>query len=214
MNRARRTMIAGVLVLVVGALAAACGSCTVSTAAVPRTAAPPTTSARSTSSGGSTADRADGLDLSAMGKVELAIPTTVPSALDLPGFDASIDLATCELDVSITNEAIGFGKDSAEIGDEGRRKLGLVAVQLNGATEVLVVGHTSTEASAEYNQALSKRRAQAVADLLAPGVPDARFDVRGAGETQPLVPDDDTEAKRAQNRRVAVHARIVAEVCS
>lgn len=215
MTRVRRITIGSVFVLVVGGLGAACGSGRLSTAAVPRTTVAPTTIDPPTGAAGSTDDSAHGgLNLPGKGKMGLAIPTTVPAMLDLPGINASIDLATCMLDVSITNEAIGFGQDSAEISDEGRRKLGLVAAQLSGAAEVLVVGHTSTEASMEHNQALSQRRAQAVADVLAADVPDARFDVQGAGETQPLIPDDDTEAKRAQNRRVAIHARVVAEVCS
>lgn len=143
----------------------------------------------------------------------LHLPTAIPQALDLPGVHATLDLATCKLDVSITDQAIGFGYDSAQIGDEGRHTLVLIATQLALATNVLVVGHTSTEGSNDYNQALSQRRAQVVADVLAATTPTTHFDVVGAGETQPVVFPDDTEAKRAQNRRVTIHAQIDPAAC-
>jgi OOP family OmpA-OmpF porin len=55
-----------------------------------------------------------------------------------------------------------------------------------------------------YNQKLSERRAQAVADYLsAQGVAPGRFKVIGMGETKPLV-SNDTEEGRAQNRRVTI----------
>ncbi len=155
-----------------------------------------------------------GLDLPTDGGPRLDVPTTVPQSLNLPGFSASIDLRRCELNVSIENSAIGFGPDSAVISPDGQRKLALVGEQLQGAAVVTVVGFTSTEGSTEHNATLSEQRARAVAAVLAPLVPQARFDVRGDGEAHPLIPDDDTEAERALNRRVNVQARIEAEVCT
>jgi outer membrane protein OmpA-like peptidoglycan-associated protein len=155
-----------------------------------------------------------GLDLPTTVPPTLDVPTTIPRPLQLPGFHARLVIKTCKLDVSISNEAIGFGYDSAEISERGRAGLAAVAGQLHGATGITIVGHTSTEGDAAYNQDLSQRRARAVADELRRAVPGGQFSVVGAGESQPLVVPDDTEDRRAQNRRVVITATIKAKVCS
>ena len=71
-------------------------------------------------------------------------------------------------------------------------------------TYIDVLGHTDSTGSDAYNQALSERRAQSVADYLAShGVARARMGIRGYGETQPIA-SNDTDAGRAQNRRVEI----------
>lgn len=71
-------------------------------------------------------------------------------------------------------------------------------------TYIDVLGHTDSTGSDAYNQALSERRAQSVADYLSSrGVALARMGVRGYGETQPIA-SNDTEEGRAQNRRVEI----------
>lgn len=65
-----------------------------------------------------------------------------------------------------------------------------------------VAGHTSAIASAEYNMALSQRRAEAVrAYLVSRGVADDRMVARGYGESQPIYPNN-REGDAWQNRRV------------
>jgi len=71
-------------------------------------------------------------------------------------------------------------------------------------TYIDVLGHTDSTGSEAYNQTLSERRAQSVADYLAShGVARARMGIRGYGETQPIA-SNDTEVGRAQNRRVEI----------
>lgn len=71
-------------------------------------------------------------------------------------------------------------------------------------TYIDVLGHTDSTGSDAYNQTLSDRRAQSVADYLASnGVARARMGIRGFGETQPIA-SNDTDAGRAQNRRVEI----------
>jgi outer membrane protein OmpA-like peptidoglycan-associated protein len=71
-------------------------------------------------------------------------------------------------------------------------------------TNVLIVGHTDASGTADYNQALSERRAQAAADfLVSQGVNAARMRTVGRGEMEPVATND-TDAGRAQNRRVEV----------
>ena len=72
-------------------------------------------------------------------------------------------------------------------------------------TYVDVLGHTDTTGSHEHNQLLSERRAGSVAEYLASrGVDRARMATRGFGETAPLYLPDDTDMKKAANRRVEI----------
>ena len=72
-------------------------------------------------------------------------------------------------------------------------------------TYIDVLGHTDTTGSHEHNQLLSERRAGAVADYLATrGVARERMATRGYGETAPLYVPDDTDMKKAANRRVEI----------
>lgn len=69
-------------------------------------------------------------------------------------------------------------------------------------TRLLVTGHTDSTGAADYNYNLSNRRAQSVSNYLAArGVDQNRLIAQGMGPDQPLA-SNDTEAGRAQNRRV------------
>lgn len=72
----------------------------------------------------------------------------------------------------------------------------------NDGTKVLIEGHTDSRGSEEYNNALSQRRAQAVADGLAfRGVDRGRVEAVGRGKALPVA-SNDTSAGQQQNRRV------------
>jgi outer membrane protein OmpA-like peptidoglycan-associated protein len=72
-------------------------------------------------------------------------------------------------------------------------------------TYVDVLGHTDTTGSIEHNQVLSEHRASSVANYLsARGVDHARMATRGYGETAPIYNPDDTDSKKAANRRVEI----------
>ena len=68
-----------------------------------------------------------------------------------------------------------------------------------------VIGHTDSVGPEEYNQKLSERRAQSVADYFATEgyVPRETMRVSGRGEMEPLA-DNSTDAGRSQNRRVVI----------
>jgi len=69
-------------------------------------------------------------------------------------------------------------------------------------TLIVVAGHTDSTGSNSYNQALSERRANSVADYLrSRGVVDARIETVGFGEDHPIA-DNATAEGRALNRRV------------
>lgn len=72
------------------------------------------------------------------------------------------------------------------------------------ATYVDVNGHTDAIGSYAYNQTLSERRADAVADyLFAHSITPARLHVQGFGKTEPIA-SNATIAGRAANRRVEI----------
>jgi len=74
----------------------------------------------------------------------------------------------------------------------------------HAGTRVRIEGHTDSVGSEAYNEDLSRRRAQAVADSLTGfGVSSDRIDVVPRGEGFPVV-GNDTAAGRQQNRRVEV----------
>ncbi len=115
---------------------------------------------------------------------------------------AKVDDLGCPIRLEL--KGVNFEFDSAELTFESKRILDGIADGLidSGETKNLEVhGHTSSEGSTKYNQNLSERRAQAVADYLkAKGVTNTLY-AKGYGEEHPIA-DNDTEEGRARNRRV------------
>jgi outer membrane protein OmpA-like peptidoglycan-associated protein len=78
-------------------------------------------------------------------------------------------------------------------------------VKTRNQTFVDVLAHTDTTGTPQVNQALSDKRAAAVATYLGVhGVAKARIGSKGYGESAPLYVPDDTERERAANRRVEI----------
>ncbi|HRO71444.1 MAG TPA: OmpA family protein, partial [Chitinophagaceae bacterium] len=73
----------------------------------------------------------------------------------------------------------------------------------NGSIRVRVLGHTSSDGDDNANMELSKKRAQAVKDLLVSdfGIDASRLESEGKGETQPIADNKSKEGK-VLNRRV------------
>ncbi|HDZ56522.1 MAG TPA: glycine zipper 2TM domain-containing protein [Pseudomonas xinjiangensis] len=70
-----------------------------------------------------------------------------------------------------------------------------------------IVGHTDSTGSQELNNRLSQQRASSVASYLTgQGVAGSRISSRGVGPSQPIATND-TQAGRAQNRRVEINLR-------
>ena len=78
-------------------------------------------------------------------------------------------------------------------------------VKTRTRTYVDVLAHTDTTGSPQTNQALSDKRAAAVASYLASrGVSRARIGSKGLGETVPLYNPEADETERAANRRIEI----------
>jgi outer membrane protein OmpA-like peptidoglycan-associated protein len=99
---------------------------------------------------------------------------------------------------------ITFGVDRSEVQSGFYATLDSVVKVLQEFDEstLLVAGHTDSSGSDSYNYDLSVKRANSVANYLKQrGIDPARLVVRGYGEAMPIA-SNDTEAGRAQNRRV------------
>lgn len=105
------------------------------------------------------------------------------------------------------DSGILFGFDSSDLLPEARTNLAALANSLSDMEEdavLMVVGHTDATGSDSYNQALSERRANAAAGYLTQaGMNPARLQTIGLGESEPVA-ENESDAGRAQNRRVEV----------
>jgi outer membrane protein OmpA-like peptidoglycan-associated protein len=101
---------------------------------------------------------------------------------------------------------ITFAFDSSNLQPQFYPVLDNVASTLNeyNQTVIEVAGHTDSVGSDSYNQQLSVQRANSVAAYLSSkGIMQQRMITVGAGESRPVA-SNDTEAGRAQNRRVEI----------
>jgi outer membrane protein OmpA-like peptidoglycan-associated protein len=99
-----------------------------------------------------------------------------------------------------------FPFNSTEILPAGRDNLQSLANSLEKYpnSDILIVGHTDSVGTDAYNLDLSQRRALAASALLQSfNVPATRLHAVGKGESEPIQPND-TDAGRAQNRRVEI----------
>jgi OOP family OmpA-OmpF porin len=99
---------------------------------------------------------------------------------------------------------INFDFNSDRIREESKPTLDKVAAILKESSDwqMLVEGHTDNIGGESFNRTLSEKRAAAVRNYLTgAGIDAARLRSAGAGFSQPVATND-TEAGRAQNRRV------------
>jgi outer membrane protein OmpA-like peptidoglycan-associated protein len=123
----------------------------------------------------------------------------------LGGSGATVVNAGNQLVVTLP-EAITFDTGSSTVHPDYVDEVALVARSLrdNPNSTVQVIGHTDDVGATAYNQALSERRAAAVATILTSnGVETWRVQPVGRGYHQPVA-SNDTPGGRSQNRRVEV----------
>lgn len=99
-----------------------------------------------------------------------------------------------------------FASGQAKLRPEARANLQRVVEFVGKAPgkAVLIEGHTDSQGSANLNQVLSQRRAEAVRDaLIQDGVEGSRLTAVGIGKDRPIA-DNATADGRARNRRVEI----------
>ena len=107
--------------------------------------------------------------------------------------------------VTVNSDVLfAFGSDVLD--ERARAAVAAVAADLPSGSAVQVVGHTDGVGADAPNQALSERRARAVAAVLGQGRSDLALTATGRGETEPVEREggDDDAAARAANRRVVI----------
>jgi OOP family OmpA-OmpF porin len=151
-----------------------------------------------------------------------APPATVESALP-PAASAAepalkpgpapppADLAACRDDLVKLAGAnpIAFERGSAKLDEAGLATLARIAAAVKGCPGVRIAaeGHTDIEGGPDYNQRLSIKRAQAVAELLVKaGVDAERVQTAGFGASRPVAANT-TAQSRAKNRRTEILVR-------
>jgi OmpA-OmpF porin, OOP family len=105
------------------------------------------------------------------------------------------------------SQEVHFATNSAVLTEQDQALLDKMIVNMKRLSFVNgeVGGYTDSTGSAAYNQGLSERRAQAVAEYLSShGISGGRLTVKGYGASNPVA-DNATAEGRAHNRRVVLH---------
>lgn len=152
--------------------------------------------------------------------IPLAIAITLSACQSLPSVPAEAGLSKEQISVlreygfEQTNEGwelqmsgkLLFDFNADKLSETQRANVEKMAISLHGIgiNQLRVEGHTDDVGAAAYNEQLSLRRAQAVAQVLInAGIPKDNVSVHGYGHSRPL-PMVSTNAVRKENRRVAV----------
>jgi outer membrane protein OmpA-like peptidoglycan-associated protein len=104
---------------------------------------------------------------------------------------------------SFSIEAIYFDYEKAEIKQESFAYLDRLAGYLKNNPEIQlqIVGHTDLHGDDDYNQDLSKKRADSVKDFLVnKGISKERFDTTGMGKSHPVLNEINDHADRLNRR--------------
>ena len=116
-------------------------------------------------------------------------------------------LLTPDADVILRMKKLNFLSGSAVIPPEAYALLdnAIKSIEIFPGRTARIEGHTDFMGSNEYNQELSKRRANAVQDYLLLQMPgnEARFSAIGHGEEKPIA-NNETAEGRTKNRRIDI----------
>jgi OOP family OmpA-OmpF porin len=109
---------------------------------------------------------------------------------------------------------VNFANNSSVVTADNFAEITKVAEFMNDypQTSVVIEGHTDDTGAADYNQLLSKKRAQAVAAILIErnNINASRVSAKGFGESSPLY-DSSVQNYRAKNRRVVAVINVTTE---
>lgn len=136
---------------------------------------------------------------------DLCPNTTAGAEVDETGCEGiveTIETFTIEVQFPTESSVIGnaFDSDIRRVAD---------FLKENSETIVEIAGHSDSRGTADYNQALSQRRAEAVAERLTGplGIDPSRVNATGYGEEAPIASNDTVDG-RAANRRVEARIQI------
>ncbi|MCB9427018.1 MAG: OmpA family protein [Flavobacteriales bacterium] len=111
-----------------------------------------------------------------------------------------------ETKIAVSGEVL-FAYDSFELNDKATYVISQIkdfVIDKTMYSSIIIVGHTDDTGSDEYNLKLSKKRAQAVQELLiSKGISPELIKTIGLGESTPVV-SNDTPQNRKKNRRIEI----------
>lgn len=122
----------------------------------------------------------------------------------LSPFSRDIYLQLIEVGVTVRLKNIYFDFDKTTLKKESFTELNKVVdfLKQNASVEIEIAGHTDSKGSDDYNINLSQGRSQSVVDyIVSQGIESFRLTAHGYGEGKPI-DTNDSEAGRANNRRV------------
>lgn len=105
---------------------------------------------------------------------------------------------------ALSIQVINFEVDEAVIPDVNKAFLDRAAKIMAEVPDMnlVIIGHTDSQASDAYNMELSRERADSVkAYLVSQGIDESKLSTKGMGETDPIA-DNSTEQGRFRNRRI------------
>lgn len=117
--------------------------------------------------------------------------------------------ALAALPVAPATFTLYFLEDSDELTPESKAELEQVfsEIKRRPVPDIVVIGHTDTIGTEDYNDRLSLARAERMREMLvALGIPAERIQARGRGERELLVPTED-DVREPRNRRVEINVR-------
>ncbi|WP_234108771.1 OmpA family protein [Chryseobacterium sp. R2A-55] len=120
----------------------------------------------------------------------------------LPG--AEVERVGEGIKVTLKENMVNFAFDKSDLQPLAKSNLDKLAEILknNPDTNINIYGYTDSKGTDAYNLALSDRRAASVKTyLISKGIASSRMNTMGMGEANPIATND-TDAGRAQNRRV------------
>ncbi len=119
-------------------------------------------------------------------------------------FSRDLYLIPIEVGVTVRLKNIYFDFDKTTLKKESFIELNKVVdfLKQNSSVEIEIAGHTDSKGSDDYNANLSQGRSQSVVDyIISQGIDSYRLTARGYGESKPI-DTNESEAGRANNRRV------------
>lgn len=149
-------------------------------------------------------DACEGIDDSITTAAADATTDAAPEAAAVPSREALVTEPTVSI-ATLGAEAL-FDTGSAELVAASEQALADLLAELDGYAEIsriVVIGHTDSRGSEDYNQPLSEARARAVQAYLEASYPDVEISSRGEGESRPVATNSTAEGRQL-NRRVDI----------
>lgn len=215
---ATTTVTAGTIIASTQTTTATSGTTTASTQTTTTTSGTTTAATHTTTatSGSGTTTASTQTTTTTSGTITASTPTTTATHTTTSTSGTTTTTATTSGTTTTTTISINnilFDYDKSAIKEEFKSELDKAADFLkntNKKAKIEVAGHTDSKGSDEYNLALSKRRANAVANyLVSKGISKSRIKTAGYGESKPVASNENPDGSdnpdgRIKNRRTEI----------